>query len=153
MSIDTENKTMDINIPANTTATVYVPFNSGLDEMLYMDGMPVVSETEDGYYVLDGVGSGSHTFTIGAVVENNIAYSVEDNVLKSVMVSAIEKSDLYVAVYDVNNVLTDVKKYNIDSTDETVISVDMTISGNEYVKLYLWEKDSMKPLCEAEVVR
>lgn len=153
MCIDTESKTMDINIPANTTATVYVPFNSSSAEMLYMDGMPVASETVDEYYVLENVGSGAHTFTTGKVIENNIDYSVENNILKSVTVSATEAADLYVAVYDVNNVLTDVKKYNIDSTDETVISVDMTISGNEYIKLYLWEKDSMKPLCEAEVVR
>lgn len=118
-----------------------------------MDGMPVASETVDEYYVLENVGSGAHTFTTGKVIENNIDYSLEDNVLKSVTISTTEAADLYVALYDANNVLTDVKKYNSDRTDETVISVDMMISGNKYIKLYLWEKDSMKPLCEAEVVR
>lgn len=65
LDIDMRNQKMCVNIPANTTAVIYVPFvikNSS--EMLCFDGTPVEAKTEKEYYVFDGVGSGIHTFTV-----------------------------------------------------------------------------------------
>lgn len=151
MSIDTEERVMDTNIPANTTAIVYVPFADNSEQLLYMDGKPVGASIENGYYVVENVGSGAHTFTVGEAAENNISYSVEDEILKSVTVSASEPADLYVATY-ADNILINVQKFDINSTEETVIPVDTAISEDKHIKLYLWKKDSMRPLCNCETV-
>ena len=65
LDIDVSRRKMCVSIPANTIAVVYVPFYSrNPNEMLCLDGKQVEVELEKEYYVFDGVGSGTHTFTV-----------------------------------------------------------------------------------------
>jgi hypothetical protein len=51
---------MEINIPANTVADVYVPFSGASPFNLTKDGTAVNGETRDGFVILNDVGSGKH---------------------------------------------------------------------------------------------
>jgi alpha-L-rhamnosidase len=62
--IDNGTTTLDVEVPANTTATIYVPSADG-GSALTEDGKPVPSRAEPGYQVVD-VGSGTYHFSTTA---------------------------------------------------------------------------------------
>lgn len=64
LDINMECRTLRLDIPANTTALLYIPFHDHSEETLCLDGVPVKAETSNEYYVYDGIGSGIHTFTV-----------------------------------------------------------------------------------------
>lgn len=149
MSIDAENKTMSVNIPANTTAAVYVPFNNDDGKTLYMDGAQTSAEIDGEYYVLDSVGSGKHTFTVGSKIENKIEYTAEGSVMKSVTISANCPADLYVTVYGEGNALTNVHKYDVSVGEEQKIETNIDIPESGSVRIYMWKNDTMQPIYDA----
>ncbi len=52
---------LTVNIPANTTAEVYVPIRDGYN-VVHMDGKPVEGEVDGEFLRISGVGSGEHRF-------------------------------------------------------------------------------------------
>lgn len=55
---------METVTPANTTATVYVPISGAEHNTVLVDGVAVTAQAEDGWFVLDNIGSGVHTFQV-----------------------------------------------------------------------------------------
>jgi hypothetical protein len=52
---------MDVAIPGNMAAEIYIPAgNAGYDEIIF-DGKRVTAESKDGFYLLGRAGSGEHT--------------------------------------------------------------------------------------------
>lgn len=55
---------MQVMIPGNTTATIYLPFPDKEGVQIMMDGRPVNASYEDGYWIVTQVSSGKHLFMI-----------------------------------------------------------------------------------------
>ncbi len=55
---------LTVAIPANTTATVYVPLGGANTDRTTVDGNEVKTETVDGYLVYENIGSGEHMFLV-----------------------------------------------------------------------------------------
>ena len=54
---------LDIDIPANTTAEVHLPFFHRKQTIL-MDGQPIPHKRAGNFSVIENVGSGSHSFVL-----------------------------------------------------------------------------------------
>lgn len=54
---------MTVTIPANTSAKVYIPSNKSIPDFLTQDGKVITGVLENGFIVVDNVGSGTHTFS------------------------------------------------------------------------------------------
>ena len=54
---------LDIDIPANTTAEVHLPFLHRKQTLL-MDGQPIPYKRDGSFSVIENVGSGKHSFVI-----------------------------------------------------------------------------------------
>jgi len=68
VGVDTRKATsladMTVTVPANTTAKVYVPTYGAAADVLVVDSETVAATREGDYFVLDNLGSGTHTFSI-----------------------------------------------------------------------------------------
>lgn len=63
-STENEAFTMNVTIPANVTAEVYAPSGSVKTPVLTVDGVTEDYRIDDGYIVIDNMGSGHHTILI-----------------------------------------------------------------------------------------
>ena len=150
MSIDMNEKEMSVNIPANTTADVYVPFNEGdSDTALYMDGSAVEAETDGEYYVLKNVGSGGHSFTVGEKSDTDmLEYS--GGSITVTATKALSGAKLIIAGYDNNGRMTEaeVKDITLAVGERTVIEVDTGILEADHAVAMLWNSlEGLKPYC------
>lgn len=53
---------MELTVPANTAAQVYVPLTDAKSHTVLMDGKPAKGKKEGAFFVIKNVGSGVHTF-------------------------------------------------------------------------------------------
>jgi hypothetical protein len=51
---------MTVTVPVNTEATIHVPVTP--DALVSLNGLPVKGSVDQGYMIVESVGSGTHNF-------------------------------------------------------------------------------------------
>ncbi len=59
---DVKNYTLNITLPDNITANIFIPGFGVKGTMVKMDGKPIKGKLEEAYIVFENIGSGKHTF-------------------------------------------------------------------------------------------
>ncbi len=125
MDIDRTNPAyltdMQVNIPANSTAKVYVPAEGTDLNLLIVDGEAITTTREGNYLVLDDVGSGEHTFQVPAAIR--LTASLDDS---ANFTGGQKQIQLSVADAEGNSVIPGNMAINYVSSDPAVAAVDET---------------------------